>query len=71
MYTRFAELSFELEHRHNDGSWSRLERATHDPAQNDPEREWNNTELYACSRCDEQVRVRHTEALEGGSLGGR
>lgn len=58
MYGRIAEMSFELEHRHSDGSWSRLERSHHDPADHDPERDWANTTLYRCSRCDEQIRVR-------------
>ena len=71
MFSRYAEMQIELEHRHSDGSWGRLERAAHDPAQNDPERSWNNTELYTCSRCDEQIRVRHTESADGESLGGR
>jgi hypothetical protein len=71
MYSRFTELALELEHRHSDGSWGRLERAAHDPAERDPEREWNNTELYTCTKCDEQVRVRHTEDPGAESLGGR
>ena len=66
MYGRFAEAQFELEHRHNDGSWSRLERAHHDVADHDPERDWATGDIYICPVCDEQVRVR-TPNEQGGS----
>ena len=59
MFNRFAETMLQLEHRHSDGSWGRLERAAHDPAGRDPERDWEKGELYICPHCSEQVRVRH------------
>jgi hypothetical protein len=47
-----------IEHRHNDGSWGRLERAHHDVTAHDPEREWAKGKiLYTCTTCDEQVLV--------------
>jgi hypothetical protein len=47
----------QLEHRHNDGSWSLLEREPHDTAEHDPERSWLSGILFRCRSCDEQVRV--------------
>ena len=54
-----AALSLRLEHRHNDGSWSLLEPRPihHDAAEHDPERDWAQGRIYACTTCDEQVRV--------------
>ena len=52
---RLAELQFQ--HRHNDGSWSPLQPAHHDPAAHDPERDWANAEKYVCMACGEEVRV--------------
>ena len=46
----------QLEHRHSDGSWSRLERE-HDTAEHDPERSWLSGFLFRCRSCDEQVLV--------------
>jgi hypothetical protein len=47
-----------MQHQHNDGSWGNLEpRAPHSPAELDPEREWATGVIYACTRCDEVVRV--------------
>lgn len=48
-----------LNHRHEDGSWGRLEpRPTHhDPADHDPERDWSKGQLYVCATCDEEVMV--------------
>ena len=40
MYGRIAQATLMIEHRHNDGSWGRLERAHHDVTAHDPEREW-------------------------------
>ena len=54
---RTAEYSLRLTHRHNDGSWSQLEKQSHnDAAAHDPERDWSGT-LYICKKCDEQVVV--------------
>lgn len=58
MYGRMAELSLELEHRHSDGSWGTFERAHHDAADHDPEREWLTGQVYSCTTCDELVRIK-------------
>jgi hypothetical protein len=60
------EQIIRLEHRHNDGSWGRLEpRPDHlDPADHDPERDWANGRIYVCTGCDEEVRVTD-QASEG------
>ncbi len=57
---RVREAMMRLEHRHSDGSWSRLEPRPqhHDAADHDPERGWSGGQLYACATCDEQVMVR-------------
>lgn len=60
MYGRMAELSLELEHRHSDGSWGTFERAHHDPAAHDPEREWLTGQVYSCTTCDELVRIKRS-----------
>ena len=58
MYGRIAEATLMIEHRHNDGSWGRLERAHHDVTAHDPERDWAKGKiLYSCPSCDEQVLV--------------
>ena len=46
-----AEFALRLEHRHEDGSWARLEPrpSHHDPAEHDPERDWANGRIYVCS----------------------
>jgi hypothetical protein len=54
-----------MEHRHSDGSWGRFERAHHDAADHDPERDWAKGKIvYACTSCDELIRVDvpHNEA---------
>jgi hypothetical protein len=59
---RFTEALLRLEHRHSDGSWSRLEARPqhHDATDHDPERTWlEGAQLYVCSTCDEQVVVRN------------
>ncbi len=58
-----------LEHRHADGSWSALEPrpSHHDPAENDPERDWANGRIYLCTTCSEEVRVVHV-AAEGAPV---
>ncbi len=57
MYGRMAEALL-MEHQHSDGSWGRFERAHHDPADHDPERDWTKGKiLYKCTSCDELVRV--------------
>jgi hypothetical protein len=61
MDPRMSALTVRLQHRHNDGSWSDLTRKAHDPASNDPERGWNDAELYVCTSCEEEVRVTTTQ----------
>jgi hypothetical protein len=58
--SRMAETLFRIEHRHNDGSWGALEPRPvhHDPSAHDPEASWADGQIYACTTCDEQVRVR-------------
>ena len=58
MYGRILEEQLRLEHRHSDGSWGRFERAHHDPADHDAERDWAKGKIvYSCTSCDELVRV--------------
>ena len=55
---RYIEL-LRLEHRHNDGSWGRLdpEPSHHSAAQHDPERRWSKGRIFRCASFDEPVRV--------------
>lgn len=54
-----------IEHQHADGSWSVMEPAdAHDPADRDPEREWERGHVYVCA-CGETVRVETPAAAEG------
>ena len=50
-----------LEHGHNDGTWSPMQRAEHDSAGHDAERSWLRRKIFRCTTCDEQVSV-----TEGG-----
>ena len=55
-YGALAE-GLRIEHQHADGSWSVMEpRDPHDPADRDPEREWDRGHVYVCA-CGETVRV--------------
>jgi hypothetical protein len=56
---RASEVSLQLHHQHEDGSWGVFEpvAAHHSPADHDPERDWANGTIYKCSACDEQVVV--------------
>lgn len=56
---RIADLSLNIEHGHADGTWASFEPrpSHHDPADHDPEREWANGRIYACTACDELIRV--------------
>ena len=60
----FATSDLRLEHRHDDGSWGRLEPrpAHHSPTEHDPESEWANHVILACTACDETVRVTSQES---------
>lgn len=58
MYGRITEASLRMEHRHNDGTWGRLEPMHHDSSAHDPERDWAKGKIiYSCSACDEMVRI--------------
>jgi len=56
-----AEMELRIQHRHGDGSWGTFERrpSSHSPSEHDPERDWINGVIYACTTCDEQIRVTH------------
>ena len=54
---RIGELQLHIQHQHSDGSWQDLEARPQSSADNDPEREWANGMTYACTKCDELVRV--------------
>jgi hypothetical protein len=56
---RVAEVSLQLHHRHEDGSWGTFEPAAphHSPSDHDPEREWGSGTIYKCKTCDEEVLV--------------
>jgi len=61
-FARTVGLSLKLQHRHSDGTWGSLEpRSHHDAADHDPEREWASGVIYACTTCDEEVRVETVE----------
>jgi len=55
-----------VEHRHSDGTWGRLEAEPEhrDPAQHDPERDWQFGRIFRCTRCDEEVRIGTAEPNE-------
>ncbi len=54
-----ADLQLRMQHRHDDGTWATLEPrpSHHSPAEHDPEREWADGVIYACTTCDELVRI--------------
>ena len=59
-----------IEHQHSDGSWSLMEpREPHDPAEYDPEREWQRGHLYVC-HCGEAVRVTSPGEADAGDAAG-
>ncbi len=47
---------FQLEHRHSDGTWERLQRVEHDSAAHDSERSWLRRTIFRCE-CGEEVAV--------------
>jgi hypothetical protein len=49
----------QLQHRHTDGSWGDMEAMPDDPANHDPERGWEEGQLFLCKACGDQVRVSH------------
>lgn len=62
----FATSDLQMQHRHEDGSWGTLEPRPqhHSPSEHDPEGEWANGVVYACTTCDELVRVASREGGE-------
>jgi hypothetical protein len=63
---RIREIEFQISHRHNDGSWGRMEErpAHHDAAEHDPERSWSRRRIFRCTSCEESVTLIPGE--EGG-----
>ena len=59
-YGRMQEIMLDVQHRHSDGSWGSLEPDTshHEATQHDPERGWQNSTLFRCKTCEEEVRIR-------------
>jgi hypothetical protein len=72
-YGPITEVELRIQHQHNDGSWSELEpeQEPHDPAQLDPEQEWQRGHVYICSKCQERVRIigRKAAPTEGSGAG--
>jgi hypothetical protein len=59
-YGQPSAALFRVEHQHNDGTWSTLQPADHEPhdsAEYDPERDWDRGHVYVCTSCQERVRV--------------
>ncbi len=58
-YGPLSEVELRVQHQHNDGSWSTLQRSTeaHDAAELDPEQEWQRGHIYICKKCQERVRI--------------
>jgi hypothetical protein len=59
---------FQVEHRHSDGSWAPLEpvaHEAHDSAGFDEEREWDRGHVFACTTCEETVRLTLPSGITG------
>jgi hypothetical protein len=58
-YGQLANASFAVQHQHSDGTWATMEREVehHDPAEHDPEQEWQRGHVYVCTACEERIRV--------------
>jgi hypothetical protein len=58
-YGPISETQLRIKHQHGDGSWATLTRVAdaHDPAQLDPENEWQRGHVYACTECQERVLI--------------
>jgi hypothetical protein len=68
-YGALAE-GLRIEHQHADGSWSPMEpEDAHDPADRDPEREWERGHVYVCD-CGEAVRVMGPAESDAGEPAG-
>ena len=59
MDPRSILTTFEVEHRHGDGSLGVMveRRPHHDPADHDPERGWGLRRIFRCTTCDEEVSI--------------
>ena len=59
MDPRSILTTFEVEHRHGDGSLGVMveRRPHHDPADHDPERGWGISRIFKCTSCDEEVSI--------------
>ena len=66
-YGPLSEIMLRVQHRHADGTWATLEPQpeANDPAQVDPEQEWQRGHIYICRSCQEQVRVAVEEKPSG------
>ena len=55
-----------VEHRHSDGTFGLMEPAAphHDPAQHDPERDWQFGRIFRCNVCEEEIRISPTGGTE-------
>ncbi len=63
-YGQLSNTLFFVQHQHEDGSWGTMtpeqpdpEHEPHDPAQLDPEQEWQRGHIYVCESCEERVRI--------------
>jgi hypothetical protein len=59
-YGQLGNALFQVQHQHSDGSWGTMEpeeQEHHDPAEHDPEREWERGHVFICRSCGERVRV--------------
>jgi hypothetical protein len=58
-YGQLSNTLFHVEHQHSDGTWASMDpvNAPHDPADIDPEKEWDRGHVYICNSCQERVRV--------------
>jgi hypothetical protein len=51
-------MTYRIEHSHRDGGWGEMvESKSHDPAADDPERDWGRRRIFRCTTCDEEVAV--------------
>jgi hypothetical protein len=57
MDLRMIELTYRMQHRHDDGSWQEMtpDRPHHDPSEHDPERPSSRYHIFRCTVCDEVV----------------
>jgi hypothetical protein len=70
-YGPLSEIMLRVEHRHADGTWSTMEpkREPHDPAELDPEEDWQHGHVYICKACQEEIRIEAEEREESTTAG--